>query len=176
MRSVPEESSNDALEGAARDFADHERELFEEVMSRMQRDIPEGATVADAVAEMRRAMTEDEDVREMVLRVAIIQNQSHGYIRSYFEQLAAKTADPQSRVTAAISGRQLSQEELDLMQRLGRELDRRIPPDLSEAERETRVVELLKEDPELASLASRLERLAAWGGTLPPHERPDGDI
>lgn len=176
MTSKPDEDPNETLKGAAQDFEDHERQLFDELMARMQRNIPEGATVAEAIAEMRRAVTEDDEARELVLRVAIIQSQSHGYIRTYFEQLAAQLADPRSRVTAALSGRPLSREELDLMQRLGSELDRRLPPDLPEAEREARIIELLKEDEELASLASRLERLAAGGGILPPHERPNGDV
>jgi hypothetical protein len=172
LNSGPEKDSDDRLEGAGQAFEQHERELFEELLARAQRDIPEGATVAEAMAEMRRAIAEDDDARELLLRVSIIQSQNRGYIRSYFEQLNAKLADPGTRLTAAMGGRNLSREELDLMQRLGEELDRRLPPDLSEAERETRVVELLKEDEELAHMASRLERLALWGGKLPPHEGP----
>jgi hypothetical protein len=174
VSSRPEKDSDDPLEGAGEAFEEHERKLFDELMARMQRDIPKGATVSEAMAEMRRAITEDEDARELCLRVAIIQNQNRGYIRSYFEQLAAKLADPGTKYTAAMGDRRLSREELDLIQRLGEELDRRLPPDLSEAERETRVVELLEEDEELASMASRLERLAAGGGAIPPHERPTG--
>jgi hypothetical protein len=56
----------------------------------------------------------------------------------------------------------MSEEALNLMMRLGDEIEKRLPPGLSEAEREARVVELLQEDEELAELASRLERL------LPP--------
>ena len=173
MSSRPEKDPDESLEEASKAFEEHERKLFDELLVRMQRDISKGATVGEAMAEMRRAITEDDDARELLLRVAVIQNQSRGYIRSYFEQLTAKMADPGTKFTAAMSGRRFSQEELDLMQRLGEELDRRLPSDLSEAEREARVVELLEEDEELASLASRLERLAAWGGTLPPHEDPE---
>jgi hypothetical protein len=172
LNSGAEEDSDDTLEEAGRAFEEHERKLFEELMTRVQQGIPDGATVGEAMAEMRRAITEDDDARELLLRVTIIQNQNRGYIRTYFEQLTAKLADPGTKYTAAMGGRRLSREELDLMQRLGEELDRRLPPDLSEAERAVRVVELLEEDEELASMASRLERLAAWGGTLPPHEGP----
>lgn len=161
------------LGNAARAFEEHERELFEELMTRIQRDIPEGATVEEAVAEMRRAILEDDDARELLLRSAVMQNQNHGYIRSHFEQLSAKLADPRSRVSPAMWGRPLSREERDLMQRLGDEIDRRLSPDLSEEERDARIVELLKEDEELAKMAARLERLAAGGGATPPwDERP----
>lgn len=128
------------------------------------------------MAEMRRAISEDKDARELLQRVAIIQNQNRGYIRSYFEQLNAQMADPGTRLNPAMSGRRLSREELDLMQRLGEELDRRLPPHLSESDRQARVLELLDEDEELARMASRLERLAAWGGAPPPYEDPtEGD-
>jgi hypothetical protein len=172
LSSGADKDPDDTLDAAGRAFEEHERELFDELLTRVQRGIPEGATVGEAMAEMRRAISEDDDARELLLRVTIIQNQNRGYIRSYFERLNAKLADPGTKYTAEMGGRCLSQEELDLMQRLGEELDRRIPPDLSEAEREARVVELLEEDEDLASMASRLERLAVWGGTPPPREDP----
>jgi len=165
----------DPLEGASEAFEEHEKDLLAKAMARLQRDIPEGATVGGAVREMRRAMLEDDDARELLLRVAVVQNQNRGHIRTYFEELSAKAADLDVEYTAAIRGRPMSEEELELMKRLGEEIDRRLPPDLPDAEREARVVQLLKEDEELAKLASRLERLAAWGGTLPPHERADED-
>lgn len=46
-----------------------------------------------------------------------------------------------------------------LLEFLGREFDKRLPPDLSEAEREARIAELLAEDPRLNELATRLMRL-----------------
>jgi hypothetical protein len=177
LSSGAEKDSDGTLEGAGRAFEEHEQKLLEELMTRAQRDIPEGATVGEAMAEMRRAITEDDDARELLLRVTIIQSQSRGCIRSHFEQLNAKLADPEIKYTAAMGGQRLTQEQLDLLQQLGDELDRRLPSDLSEAEREARVIELLEEDEELASIASRLERLAFWGGNLPPHEDPaTGDV
>jgi hypothetical protein len=168
--------SKDPLKGAFESFEEHEKDLFEEVMSRIQRDIPDGATVGEAIAEMRRAMLKDDDARDLLLRVAVLQSQNRGYIRNHFEELSAKqAADIGTKYTGAIRGRPLSGEEQDLMERLGEEIERRLPRDLSEAEREARVVELLEEDEELARMASRLERLALWGGTLPPHERFDED-
>lgn len=166
----------DALKGASEAFEEHEKNLLEEAMARVQRGISKGATVGEAIREMRRAMLEDDDARELLLRMAVLQNQSQGYIRTYFEELSAKqAAGIGSKYAAVARDRPLSEEELDLMDRLGEEIDRRLPPGLSEVEREAHVVQLLKEDEGLARMASRLERLAAWGGKLPPHEQPDED-
>lgn len=46
-----------------------------------------------------------------------------------------------------------------LIEHLGSEFDKRLPPDLSEAEREARIAELLAEDPRLNEMATRLIRL-----------------
>lgn len=46
-----------------------------------------------------------------------------------------------------------------LIELLGSEFDKRLPPDLSEAEREARILELLAADPRLNELATRLARL-----------------
>jgi hypothetical protein len=175
MTAGSDREPDDPLKGASESFEEHERDLLEELTARVQRDIPKGATVGEAIAEMQRAMFEEEDVSELLLRTAVLQNLNRGYIRTYFEELSAKQADLGADFTAAIRGRPLSREELDLMQKLGEEIDRRLPPDLPEDERGARVVQLLKEDEELAKMASRLERLAAWGGTLPPHEQADAD-
>lgn len=174
MAAGSNQEPEDVLKGASEAFEEHEKDLLDEVMARVQRDIPEGATVGEAVSEMRRAAFEDDDAMELLLRMAVLQHQNRGYIRNHFEELAARqAADIGTKYTAAIRGRPLSEEELDLMERLGEELERRLPPDLSEEERAARVPELLKEDENLARMASRLERLAAWGGTLPSHERFD---
>jgi hypothetical protein len=140
-------------------------------MSRLHRDIPEGATVGEAIEEMRRAMLEDDDARELALRMLVLKDHNHGFIRACSDELAAKQAEEEVGYTAAIDGRPPSKEELDLLMQLGQEIERRLPPGLSEAERESRVVELLKEDEALAQLVSRLERLRARGGTEPPPER-----
>jgi hypothetical protein len=167
----------DPLGNAAEGFEQHEKALLEEAMARMQRSIPEGATVGEAIAAMQRAMLEDDDARELLMRTAAIQLQNRGYINTYFEELAAKLADPQSEWTAeriaATTGKPLSGEELDLMSKLREGLERQLPdiPDVSQ--REARIVQLLKEDRELGTLASRLARLALGGGTLPPGDRGD---
>lgn len=46
-----------------------------------------------------------------------------------------------------------------LIELLGSEFDKRLPADLSEAEREARIAELLAEDPRLNELATRLVQL-----------------
>jgi hypothetical protein len=46
-----------------------------------------------------------------------------------------------------------------LIELLGSEFDKRLPPDLSEVEREARIVDLLAEDPRLNEMATRLMRL-----------------
>jgi hypothetical protein len=46
-----------------------------------------------------------------------------------------------------------------LIELLGSEFDKRLPPDLSEAEREARIAELLAEDPHLNEMATRLMQL-----------------
>ncbi len=168
MSSAPEQDSGDPLEEAGRAFEEHERELFNELIARAQRDIPEGATVSEAIAEMKRAIAEDDDARELLFRVTAIQMQNRGYIQTHFEEMTAKEVEPEPRYSAG----HLSQEALDLMQRIGEEVERRLPPDLAEAEREARVAELLREDEELAALASRLERLMNQDGAPPPNEDP----
>jgi hypothetical protein len=154
----------DPLKGISEDFQDYERDLLGEAIARIQRDIPEKATVGEAVEEMRRAMFEDDDAAELLFRIAVLQTQSSGYIRSHLEELADRQApDLHVQYTSAIPP--MSEEALNLMMRLGEEIDKRLPSGLSEAEREARVVELLSEDEELAELASRLERLTTRDDT-----------
>ncbi|HSC20982.1 MAG TPA: hypothetical protein VLC07_04570 [Solirubrobacterales bacterium] len=156
-------------------FEEHEKALFEETMARLHRDIPEDATVAEAIEEIRRAVMEDDDAKELALRMLVLKDHSHGFIHTHADELAAQRADEDPTYTAAIGGRPPSKEELDLMMQLGQELERRLPDGLSESERESRVVELLQEDETLARLVSRLERLGRHGGSLPPHGRSDPD-
>lgn len=58
-----------------------------------------------------------------------------------------------------------------LIQFLNSEFDQRLPANLSEAEREARIVELLAEDPRLAEMATRLTHLL--GGEPPASDDPD---
>src|SRR3954462_5378760 len=78
----------DPLKGISEDFQDYERDLLGEAIARIQRDIPEKATVGEAVEEMRRAMFEEDDAVELLFRIAILQNHGGGYIRSHLEDLA----------------------------------------------------------------------------------------
>jgi len=156
---------DDPLNGASEAFQEHEKELFDEALARIQRDIPKEATVEEALAEMRRAMLEEDDAQKLLFRIAVLQHGGSGYIRARLEDLAAEESeDLHVQYTSA----PMSQEALALMMRLGAEIEKRLPSDLSEAEREARVVELLQEDEELAELAWRLERL------LPP-PKPTGE-
>lgn len=167
MTAEPDREHGDPLRAAAEAFEEHERDLLDEVMARIQRDIPGDATVGEAIEEMQRAMLEDEDAQELLFRTALLQNRGSGYIRTRFEGLAAaQSEDLHIQYTTA---RPMSEEALNLMTRLGDEVEKRLPSGLSEAEREARVVELLREDEELAELASRLERL------LPPAGPTDED-
>lgn len=159
MSSSASEPPEDPLKGAELHFEEHERELLEKLMARAQRDIPEGATVAEAMAEMRRAITEDEDARELLFRVATIQSQNDGYISSYFASTHARAAALGVKYRPRANGR-FSLEELELMKRIGKELEKRLPPGLSEEEREARAIDLLTNDEELVALAARLEQLS----------------
>jgi hypothetical protein len=154
----------DPFKGISEGFQDHERDLLGEAIARIQRDIPEKATVGEAVEEMRRAMSEEDDAAELLFRVAILQNYGGGYIRSHLEELADRQ-DPDLHVKYTSAIPPMSEEALNLMMRLGEEIDKRLPSGLSEAEREARVVELLSEDEELGELATRLDRLMTGDDT-----------
>lgn len=155
---------NDPLGNAGRAFEQHERELLETLMARAQRDIPPGATVAEAVAEMQRAVAEDDDAKELLMRVAVVQSQNGGYIRSHFERLGAEMVGPERAYTSANRGRPLTREELDLMKQLADEIDRRMPPEISEEEREAEVAKLLEEDERLGEMVAELDRsiIGTW--------------
>lgn len=58
-----------------------------------------------------------------------------------------------------------------LIQFLNSEFDKGLPADLSEAEREAQIIELLAEDPHLAEKAARLTHLL--GGEPPTSGDPD---
>lgn len=162
MTSEPDRSPEDPLKGAGEAFEEHEKDLVDKLMARIQRDIPPGATVGEAIAEMQRAMAEDDDAKELLFRIVAVQNQNSGYISTQFEEASTRHV----QYTSA-----MSREELELMQRLGEEIEARLPPGLSEAEREARVIRLLTEDEELAEMASRLERLTE--GRMAPDEPDD---
>lgn len=141
-------------------------------LARVQRDIPEDATVAEAMAEMRRAMFEDDDARELLFRVTVLQMLGDGYIRTFFEESEKRAEDLEVKYTSAIPP--MSQETIDFMMRLGEEIEERLPAGLSETEREARVEELLSEDAELAEKVARLERMM-MGDDAPPSPEQDDD-
>ena len=164
MSTEPSREPDDPLKGALEEFRDHERELLDKALARVQRDIPGDATVAEAVREMQRAMFEDEDARELLFRITVLQMLGGGHISSFFEQYERREEDLEVKYTSALP--RLSQETLDFMRRLGEEVEERLPDGLTEEEREARVAELLSDDAELAEKAARLDRLMR--GEEPP--------
>jgi hypothetical protein len=171
MSKEPNRVPEDPLEGALEEFREHERELLDKALARVQRDIPDDATVGEAIREMRRAMFEDDDARALLFRITTLQIQGGGHIRSFFEKNERRSEDLEVKYTSAIPP--MSQETIDFMMRLGEEVEQRLPADLSEAEREARVAELLSEDAELAEKASRLERMMMGDEAPPPPEGED---
>lgn len=159
--------ADEPLAGAQRSFEDHERALLDELFERVWRDIPPGATVGEALREMERTVIEDEDVRELLLRVNVLGAANDGYLRSRFMETEAPIDDMETKYKLPLTGTPQAKEAVDLMHLLCDELEKRLPPNLSEAEREARIVELLNEDPRLEEMASRLDQLFRGGSADP---------
>lgn len=154
------------LRAAKRALEEHERELYDEMMALAQRGIPPGATVREAMEEMKRALAEDPEVRELRDRVVtLLLHGGDGYIRSQMEMLEADPEENAETVYEITEKGALSVEELELMKRLGDELEARFPPGLTEEEREELGTRLVEEDPELNAIVTRLQELGeARGG------------
>jgi hypothetical protein len=163
MASDGNRQDGDPLAEAARSFERHERALLDELFKRVWRDIPPGATIAQAVREIERAVIEDEDARELLMRVKALDDGNNGYVHSRFREHEVPIESVETRYRFALAGTPQADEALMLMELLDAELQKRLPADLSEAEREARVVELLEEDPCLAEIALRLNHLLGDG-------------
>jgi hypothetical protein len=155
--------ADEPLRVAGRAFEDHERELLEELMQRVWRDIPPGATVAEALAEIERAALTEDDARELLLRVQALATSNDGYLRSHFTQPEAPAETTETQYEFALRGTPQGKEAIELMRQLQEELEERLPAGLSEAGREARIVELLREDPRLAEMGTRLDQLFRGG-------------
>jgi hypothetical protein len=153
---------DDPLGGAEREFEAYELALWTQLMAMVQRGIPHDATVAEAIEEMRRAAAEDEDIIELTFRIVSIAQLGGGsYIRDQLEkpQIIHTNAEPVYKL-ADHPTRPKVEEEIDLMDRLAKGIDARVPSDLPEEERTARTRDLLHDDPELAPMADRLQELS----------------
>jgi hypothetical protein len=149
------------LTDAEQEFEDHERELWEQLLARMQGAVPAGATVREAIEAMQRATTEDPGVEELFFRVLSLAEMGGGTFLK--ERLDAPMPPLQGEPVYRLADqptKPIVQEEIRLMDRLRREIDDRIGTEIEGAERRDRIRELLDEDEELAAVAKRLDKLS----------------
>jgi hypothetical protein len=158
---------------AERAFEEHERALYEELLTMAQRGIRPGASVEEAIAEMRRAIAEDDDLRELAARImTLVQYREDGYIRVQIDDADFDYAEfvvpdlgpaPDFEAQYRLAPRpdqDLMREEIRIIDQLARKLEECLPEGVSEEEREHLTCELLREDPELSELTERLEELS----------------
>lgn len=150
------------LSDAEREFEDHERELWRELMARMEGSVPNGATVGEAIEAMQQAAVYDPEIKELLFRAISIATLGGG---TYLQEMLAGSLpplpdnEPVYQLTDQPT-KPIVQEEIRLMERLRREIDARIGTEVEGAERRARIRELLDEDEELAALAERLDKLS----------------
>jgi GTPase Era involved in 16S rRNA processing len=150
------------LSNAEREFEDHERELWQELMARMEGSVPKGATVGEAIEAMQQAAVHDPEIKELLFRAISIATLGGG---TYLQEMLAGSLppvpddEPVYQLTDQPT-KPIVQEEIRLMERLRREIDARIGTEVEGAERRARIRELLDEDEELAALAERLDKLS----------------
>lgn len=149
------------LGDAEREFEQHERDLWDQLMARVQGAVPMGATVGEAMKAMERAADGDPGVQELVFRIMAIARMGGGaYLRAQLEEpLPPPPVERVYRLTEQPT-KPLVQEEIRLMDRLRREIEARLGPEPEGPERRARIRDLLAEDEELAELAARLEKLS----------------
>lgn len=150
------------LSDAEREFEKHERDLWQELMARMEGSVPKGATVGEAMEAMQLAATEDPEIKELLFRAISVATLGGGtYLREKLEGPLPPPSEgePVYQLTDQPT-KPIVQEEIRLMDRLRREIDARIGTEVQGAERRTRIRELLDEDEELAALAERLDKLS----------------
>lgn len=148
------------LGDAEREFENHERELWEQLLARVQSAVPPGATVKEAIEVMRRA-TDDPGIEELISRVLSMAEMGGGTFLT--EKLAAPMPPPQGEPIYRLADqptKSIVQEEIRLMDLLRREIDARIGTELEGEERRDRIHQLLDEDDDLAALAERLDKLS----------------
>lgn len=149
------------LRNAEREFEDHERELWEQLMARMEGVVPPGATAMEAIEALQKAADADAGIKELIFRIISIADMSGGtYLRQKLDgPLPPAPGEPVYQL-ADQPTKPIVQEEIRLMDRLRREIEARIDPELEGDERRDRIHELLDEDEELAALAERLDKLS----------------
>ncbi len=166
------------MRAAERAIEEHEEELLNELFAQMERGISEGATVAEAVAEMRKAVFEDPETRELAERVWTLMFFGDGeYLRS--KLLPAPGFEPPDVETKyTLRGgpdRHLLSEEIKLLKRISDAVHERLPADLPEDEKLAQAQELVSEDPELSAIMDRLEELAEGRKPLWRTQEPEDE-
>lgn len=149
------------LSNAEREFEDHERELWNELMARLGGAVPPGATLQEAVEALQSAAIEDPGLEELVFRVlSMAQIGGGAFLRQKLEEpLPEPPGEPVYRL-ADQPTKALVQEEIRLLDRLHRGIEERVDAALEGDERQQRIHDLLNEDEELAALAERLDQLS----------------
>ncbi|MGN6217150.1 MAG: hypothetical protein ACTHN7_09385 [Solirubrobacterales bacterium] len=149
------------LRDAEQEFEEHERELWEQLVARMEGMVPPGASVREAIEAMRDSAGEHAGIEELLCRVTSMAEMGGGtYLK---EKLDAPMPPPREEPVYQLADqptKAIVQEEIRLMDRLRREIDDRIGTDVQGAQRHDRIRELLDEDEELSALAERLDKLS----------------
>lgn len=149
------------LSNAEREFQKHERDLWNQLMARLEGAVPPGATLREAAEALQSAAAEDPGLKEIVFRVmAMAQMGGGGFLRGRLDEpLPEPQGEPVYRL-ADQPTKAIVQEEIRLLGHLHRGIEARVDPELEGDERQQRIHELLSEDEELAAVAERLERLS----------------
>ncbi len=148
------------LSDAEREFKNHERELWEQLLARLQSAAPPEATVKEAIEAMR-SVTDDPGIEELISRVlSIAEMGGSNFLK---EKLSTPMPPPQGEPVYQLADqptKSIVQEEIRLMDLLRREIDARIGTEIEGEERRDRIHQLLDEDENLAALAERLDKLS----------------
>jgi hypothetical protein len=150
------------LSDVEREFEEHERELWTELMTRMEGSVPRDATVGEAIEAMQKAADDDPEIKDLLFRATSIATLGGGtYLRERLEGPLPPlpAGEPVYQLTDQPT-KAIVREEIRLMDRLRREIDARIGTEVKGAERRARIHELLDEDEGLAALAERLDKLS----------------
>jgi hypothetical protein len=151
------------MRDAQRALDEHEADLFDQLLARVQQGVAADATIGEALREMERAALEDPEARQLLERLRVMM---HFGGRALFPP-EAPTTDPDADLDVDVMytlrggpGQPLVKEELELILRLSEAVAERLPPVLTANEKRALATELVREDPELSALAARLEELS----------------